>query len=90
MKRENCFWCTFCEDTEHLTNFVDAAGVSKQISFEFCAKISILRPGTEFDMLQHTTIIVVIFLTKIRWLKCYTAGGKPWKMLQGNVGFVCW
>lgn len=54
MKRENRFWCTFYEDTEPFMNFTVAADVYKRISSEFYAKISILRSGTEFDMLQHT------------------------------------
>lgn len=51
-------------------NSTDAADVYKQTSFEFCAKISMLRAGTEFDMLQRT-VIVLIFLTKIGWPKCH-------------------
>lgn len=86
MRRENCFWCSFCEDTEHLMSFTDAVDVCKQTSSEFCAKISTLRLGTEFGM----KIIALSFLTKIRWLKCYTAGGKPWKIPQGSVGFGYW
>lgn len=39
--------------TEHLMNFIGAADVYKQSS-EFCAKISTLKPGAEFDLLQHT------------------------------------
>lgn len=54
MKRENRFWCTFYGDTEPFMNFTVAADVYKRISSEFYAKISILRSGTEFDMLQHT------------------------------------
>lgn len=67
-------------------NVTDAADVYKQTSSEFWAKISTLRLGTEFGM----KIIVLRFLTKIRWLKYYTAGGKPWKIPQGSVGFVYW